>query len=123
MTTSPSAQIVAASLVTEAVVDAEGRQLLVRRMTALDRLRLFKAIGPVLSQNNSYLGMAMLASSVVMIDGVPVPAPSTEGQIEGLVAKLGDIGIAAVADILASNTPLSLGSTARETEWASRPGG
>ena len=113
MTTSPSAQIVAASLVTEAVVDAGGRQLLVRRMTALDRLRLFKAIGPVLSQNNSYLGMAMLASSVVMIDGVPVPAPSTEGQIEGLVAKLGDIGIAAVADILASNTPLSLGSTAQ----------
>lgn len=80
------------------VSDREGRLLTLRRMGALDRLRLFKAIGPVLAQNPPYLGMAMLASSVTAIDEVPVPAPATEAQIEALISRLGDSGIAAVAD-------------------------
>ena len=69
-------------------------------MGALDRLRLFKAIGPMLAQNPPYLGMAMLASSVTAIDDVPVPAPATESQIEALISRLGDTGISAVADAL-----------------------
>ncbi len=77
--------------------DATGRELTLKQLTALDRLRLFKALGSTLSQNNAYLGMAMLAACVVAIDSVPVPPPVTEGQVEGLVGRLGDIGIAAVA--------------------------
>ncbi len=110
---SPSAQIVAAAATTVVVHDADGRELVVRRMTALDRLRLFKAIGPLLSQNNPYLGMAMLAASVVAIDTVPVPPPVTEGQIEALVARLGDQGIAAVAAHLAAEPAPVLGSAAQ----------
>ncbi len=110
---SPSAQILAAASATLVVRDADGRELVVRRMTALDRLRLFKAIGPVLSQNNPYLGMAMLAASVVAIDTVPVPPPVTEGQIESLVARLGDVGIAAVASHLSAEPAPVLGSAAQ----------
>jgi hypothetical protein len=83
-------------------VDPAGRSLEVRRIGALDRLRLFKALGAVLADNAPYLGMAMLASSVCAIDGVPVPAPVTEGQIEALVQRLGDAGIEAVADCLSA---------------------
>jgi hypothetical protein len=57
----------------------------------------------VLSQNDAYLGMATLAASVAAIDGVPVPAPASEGHIETLVARLGDSGIAAVAAVLAAD--------------------
>ncbi len=113
MTASPSAQIVAAAAATVSVRDADGRELTLRRITALDRLRLFKAIGPVLSQNNAYLGMAMLAASVSMIDSVPVPPPVTEGQIEALVARLGDSGIAAAAAALAANPAPQIGSAAQ----------
>ncbi len=109
----PSAQIVSAAMATFATRDAEGRELTLRRMTALDRLRLFKAIGPVLAQNNPYLGMAMLAASVSAIDTVPVPAPVTEGQIEALVARLGDHGIAAVSAALAAHPAPVLGSAAQ----------
>ena len=109
----PSAQIVAAASATVVLHDADGRELVVRRMTALDRLRLFKAIGPVLSQNNPYLGMAMLAASVVAVDTVPVPPPVTEGQIEALVARLGDVGIAAVAQQFAAEPAPALGSAAQ----------
>lgn len=96
----PSARIVAQADAALQVSDRQGRLLTLRRMGALDRLRLFKAIGPVLAQNPPYLGMAMLASSVTAIDDVPVPAPATEAQIEALISRLGDLGIAAVADRL-----------------------
>ena len=108
--TPPSVQIVSAAMLSLVVRDADGRELVLRRMTALDRLRLFKAIGPVLSQNNLYLGMATLAASVTCIDSVPVPAPATEAQIEALVARLGDGGIAAVAAAFAAAPAPVMGS-------------
>ena len=82
------------------VRDGTGRELTLRELTALDRLRLFKAVGSSLSQNTAYLGMALLAISVTAIDGVPVPAPATEAQVEAVIAKLGDAGLAAVADAM-----------------------
>jgi hypothetical protein len=69
-------------------------------MASLDKLRLFKAAGPSLAQNQPWLGMAMLACSVAEIDGVPVPQPTNEQQIEQMVARLGDHGISAVAETL-----------------------
>jgi hypothetical protein len=98
---SPSARLVAAAQAAPTVTDAQGRVLVLRRLTALDKLRLFKAAGPVLAQNQSWLGMAVLAASVTAIDDVPVPQPATEGQIEALVGRLGDSGIAAAAAALA----------------------
>ena len=71
----PSASIIQAAAVTETVVDGRGRRLTVRRLAALDRLRLFKAAGPVLAQNSPWLGMALIAISVVAIDDVPFPQP------------------------------------------------
>ena len=96
----PSGRIVAAAAERLRVTDAEGRALELRRLGALDKLRLFKALGPTLSQNAPYLGMAMLASSVTAIDEVPVPPPATELQVEQMVQRLGDGGIAAVAEAL-----------------------
>jgi hypothetical protein len=108
----PSSRIVAAALAQTLVRDADGRELALRRMSALDRLRLFKAVGPQLAQNTPYLGMAMLAASVCAIDGVPVPPPVTEGQVEALVSRLGDAGIAAAAGAFADETAPGLGSAA-----------
>ncbi|HME19850.1 MAG TPA: hypothetical protein VKI44_00535 [Acetobacteraceae bacterium] len=90
----------AAATTTETVIDADGRRLAIRRLSALDRLRLFKAAGPLLSQNQPWLGMALIACSVAGIDDVPVPPPSNEIQIEAMVGRLGDAGIAAVAQSL-----------------------
>ncbi len=98
----PSETIVASATSPMAVTDAAGRQLVLRRLTVLDKLRLFKAAGPILSQNGPWLGMALLACSVTAIDDVPVPMPVAEQQIEAMVARLGDHGIAAVAEALSS---------------------
>ncbi len=83
------------------LTDADGRVLQVRRPGALDRLRLFKAVGPGLASNDRYVGYAMLAMCVSAIDGVPVPAPANEGQLEGLVQRLGDAGMVAIGQGLA----------------------
>ena len=99
---SPSARIVAEAAALSSVVDAGGRVLEVRRPGALDRLRLFKAVGPGLSVNDQYLGYAMLAMCVASIDGVPVPQPVNEGQVEALVGRLGDAGMVAVGQALSS---------------------
>ena len=93
---SPTARIVAAALATVSVKDVSGRVLEVRRPGALDRLRLFKALGPGLSSNEQYVGYSMLAMCVVSIDGVPVPQPGNEAQMEGLIGRLGDAGMVAV---------------------------
>ena len=100
----PSGRIVAAAAAGGIVTDGAGRVLQLRRPSALDRLRLFKAAGPVLAGNAPWLGMAVVACSVVAIDDVPVPSPVNEAQIEALVARLGDAGIAAAAAVLAEAT-------------------
>lgn len=102
---SAAARLVAAAEAAPEARDGMGRVLGLRRLTALDKLRLFKAAGPVLAQNQMWLGMAVLACSVSAIDGVPVPAPANEAQIEALVARLGDAGIAAVSAALGEAAP------------------
>jgi hypothetical protein len=101
----PSHTIIESSNRTFTTVDTRGRRLTFRRLTALDTLRLFKAAGPVLSQNEAWLAMSGLAFSILEIDGVPVPAPSTEVQIEGLIDRLGDEGLAAVATKIRDDEP------------------
>lgn len=94
----PSSTIVQDAHKRFATVDKRGRRLLLRQQTALDTLRLFKAAGAILAQNEPWLSMAGLAFSVLEIDGVPVPSPTSEAQIENLIDRLGDEGLLAVAD-------------------------
>ena len=61
----PGARLIAAAAAAPEVVDGLGRRLGLRRMTMLDKLRLFKAAGPVLAQNAPWMGIALLACSVV----------------------------------------------------------
>ncbi|HQT74588.1 MAG TPA: hypothetical protein PLX84_11670 [Acidiphilium sp.] len=82
------------------VEDARGRLLALRPLTMLDRLRLFKALGPELSMNEAYLGVASLAASVSAIDGVPLPFPASEAAVENAVERLGEAGIEAAAAAL-----------------------
>jgi hypothetical protein len=102
---SASAAIISEAARATTTVDSNGRRLTLRPLTALDTLRLFKAAGPVLAQNEPWLSMAGMAFAVLEIDGVPVPTPTTEGQIEGLIDRLGDEGLATIANVLQDERP------------------
>jgi hypothetical protein len=96
----PSQSIIRSAIKSFTAVDKTGRRLMVRRLTALDTLRLFKAAGPILAQNEPWLSMAGLAFAILELDGVPIPPPTTETQIESLIDRLGDDGLAAIADTI-----------------------
>ncbi len=97
----PSQSIVSSASAVRTIEHA-GHRITLRRLNALDKLRLLKAAGPELAQNEPWLSVAMLASSVTAIDDVPVPQPTNERQIEAIVSQLGDEGLAAIADSLAA---------------------
>jgi hypothetical protein len=96
----PSDEILRCANETTTTTDEMGRVLIIRRPTALDTLRLFKAAGPVLAQNEPWLAIATLACSVDSIDDVPVPTPTNEKQIEATVQMLGDQGLEAIGKLL-----------------------
>jgi hypothetical protein len=96
----PSATIISKAAEARSIIDNLGRNLTLRSLSALDKLRLFKAAGPELALNQPWLAMAILASSVTAIDDIPVPQPSNESQIEALVNRLGDAGIEAIAQTI-----------------------
>jgi hypothetical protein len=50
------------------VVDGDGRRLALRRVGAVEQLRIFKALGPSLSEKVPYLNGALVAAAVAMID-------------------------------------------------------
>jgi hypothetical protein len=79
------------------ITDAAGRRLTLRRVGVLETLRLYKALGPELSNNAPYLSAARIAASVQMIDDVPVPFPTSESALEALLQRLDEDGVVAVA--------------------------
>jgi len=84
----------------DVVKDRRGREIELRRVGVLEQLRLFKALGPELSENLAYCGLARIAAAASMIDGVPVPFPASESAVEAALERLGDDGVDAIAEAL-----------------------
>jgi len=93
----------------EVVVDAQGRKLTLRRVGAVEQMRIFKALGPVLSENGPYVNGAMIAAAVAMIDELPLPFPTSEAAVE---AALERIGLPAMDVVAAAVRPASVGDVA-----------
>jgi hypothetical protein len=87
------------------ITDRAGRALSLRRVGVLETLRLYKALGPELSVNEAYMGLATIAASVAVLDGVPMPFPGSEAGVETVLERLGEDGASAVAAAIAP-TPL-----------------
>ncbi len=96
----PTSDIMSRSGQTIEIEDKLGRKLAIRRLNALDRLRLLKAAGPELSRNDAWLNMAALALTVTELNGVPRVMPVNERQVEASVSELGDCGLEAIATAL-----------------------
>jgi hypothetical protein len=100
----PSQAIVAAGKRVVEIVDGLGRRLKVKFISGRDRMMLAKAIGAELAKNEVYLGYATLAWAVVELDNgsgedtriMPMVKPS---EVEFLVDRLGDEGLAAVGKV------------------------
>jgi hypothetical protein len=96
----PSQAIVNSASTTQIVTDSKGRQIGIRRMKALDRLRMFEVLGAENAKNEPYLGYAALAFHVCSIDEEKINRPTSKLQLEGLIQHLGDEGMEAVGEEL-----------------------
>jgi hypothetical protein len=99
----PSASIVKAAAQTISVTDSNGRAIKLRKITPLERMRLFEIVGPENVKNEAYFGYAVLAAHVCEIDGDPVPHISSKATLEAVVQRLGDEGLQATSKGVAKN--------------------
>lgn len=116
-TLTPSGSIIASAQKTGETTDVLGRKIKFRRLLALDRLRLFKAVGAQNATNAPYVGMAILAASATQVDEWVAPFPTRESEIEMLVSRLGDAGIDAISNALMTD---ELAKAIAEKEAAER---
>lgn len=95
-----SAEIIAAAAQTVTVTDARGRKIEVRRPSNVTRRNARKAMSAESQAKPALMAEAMMAFLVVSIDGAIEPPPSFETAVEALQDRLGDEGLAAIADAL-----------------------
>lgn len=99
----PSQAIVNAANKTAEAVDPAGRRITIKKITLLERSRLLRVVGPELSGNMQWMGLAIVAASVTSIDGDLMAKPGTVREIEALFSLLDDDGLNAVAESYAKN--------------------
>jgi len=91
---SPSQQVVAAAKVHE-VIDERGRIITLKKPGVLAQFRLIEALGET-AKNQTYVGMVLPLIYVADIDGEAVVPPTRKSEIEALIQRLDEDGIAAV---------------------------
>lgn len=96
----PSEAVVKSASEIKYVTDARGRKLGVHKPRALLRYRLLKILGPESAKNEPLLGNAMLAFLVHDINGDQLPPINSERQLEAMIDRLDDDGLAAVVECL-----------------------
>lgn len=96
ITRTPTEQLVAAAQSTVEVKDSTGRTITLKKPPVLAQYQIIKALGGEVSQNQVYVGMVLPLLYVAAIDGVAVNPLRTDLQVDALIQRLEEEGIAAV---------------------------
>lgn len=91
----PSAQLVAQATRDADITDSTGRIIKLRKPGVLAQFRLIEAVGDS-AKNEVYMAMVMPLLFVASIDGEDVEPIVRKSELEALINRLGDDGVAAV---------------------------
>lgn len=80
----------------EAELTIEGRKVVVKELSFIERHRVLRALGPAASSSAAYLADCLMFASVRSIDGIPVPPVDPKRDVESTMLLLGDAGCEAV---------------------------
>lgn len=97
MVETPSEQVVAKAIMEANVVDANGRTITLKRPGVLAQFRLVEMLGDT-ATNAAYVGMVLPLIYVTAIDGDRVSRITTKIGLEGLIQRLDEEGVMAVAN-------------------------
>lgn len=90
---------------TLAITLGDGRNVIVRRMGPMDRMRMCSIIGSENSKNEIYLSMAVPAYCAAQIDGDNLPRPQTVLALEAVADRLGDAALLQITLAIAEHFP------------------
>ena len=110
----PSEQVVARANAEDAITDSRGRKIKLRNPGVLAQYRLVKMIGAEAARNEVYVNMLIPMLWVSEIDGEAVAAPASEREIEALIQRLGEEGIAAIVGKMEADSAANKGADAGE---------
>lgn len=86
----------------EPIIVTDGdRRIEVKQLSALEKMRVFKALPKGSEDKLYYVSMAFIAASVRKIDDLQLLFPKDESGFEHIIGKLGDSGVEAVQSALA----------------------
>ena len=99
----PTESLVSAALLEVNVTDAAGKVITLKKPNALAQYRIVKVVGGETAANQTLMMMYMPLLYVAAIDGDPVGFPTSERQLEALITRLDDPGLAAVMQGVEAN--------------------
>ncbi len=102
MKETPSEELIAKAAKEVTITDSAGRIIKLKKPGVLAQYRLVEVLGES-AKNEVYMGMTMPLIFVSEIDGVSVPQPSTKREVEALIQRLDEHGIAAVMEGVQQN--------------------
>lgn len=91
----PSQQVIRSAAAEVTVTDVRSRTILLKKPGILAQYRLVEIMGDA-AANETYMNMVLPVLFVSAIDGEAVIAPQTKREVEALIQRLDEDGIAAV---------------------------
>lgn len=91
----PSQQVIHNAMAETNVKDARGRTITLRKPGILAQYRMVEMMGES-AKNDVYMDMVLPVLFVTAIDGEPVVQPAKKSEVEALIQRLDEDGIAAV---------------------------
>jgi hypothetical protein len=96
------------------ITSDEGHVLTLQRPELLGEYDFVEAVGPELSKNQTWLGMAMPLIFVCAIDGKPVAKPRSLREVKALITRLGHDGMTALTKWVAEQAQAAANAGADE---------
>lgn len=92
----PTEELIRQATKEEVVTDERGRQITLRKPGVLAQYRIVEAAGAEAAANQTYMQMVTPLIYVAKIDDDAVFLPKSKGEIEALLQRLDEEGLAAV---------------------------
>lgn len=92
----PAQQLIAKANAESSVTDATGRVIKLKKPGVLAQYRLVEIVGAEAAKNDVYMSMVLPLIFVTEIDDKPLLQPRTKAEVDALIQRLDEDGIAAV---------------------------
>ncbi len=99
----PTEQVIAKANAEAWVTDATGRVIKLKKPGVLAQYRLVEVVGADAARNDVYMSMVLPLIFVSEIDGKPLQQPRTKIEVDALIQRLDEDGIAAVMKCVQDN--------------------